>query len=115
VNWRFESGDHIEANIIPLGERLTEPFEVANGVTIQPGAYDFLRGRLEVEFAARRKIAGQLNWQFGGFYQGHLHQLELEGDWKASSTLTLQLNGEHDIGRLPAGNFETSSLVCAPS
>jgi hypothetical protein len=108
VNWRFESGDRFEANVIPQGERLTEPFEVANGVTIEPGPYDFVRYRLEAEFAARRKVGGQLTWRFGGFFHGHLHQLELEGDWKASSTLILQLNGEHDIGRLPAGNFETS-------
>jgi hypothetical protein len=110
VNWRFESGDRIEANVIPLGERLAEPFEVANGVTIEPGPYDFVRYRLEAEFAARRKIAGQLTWRFGGFYHGHLHQFELEGNWKASSSLILELNGEHDIGRLPAGNFETSLI-----
>ena len=108
VNWRFESGDRIEANLIPQGERLTEPFEVADGVLIEPGPYDFIRGRLEVEFAARRNVAGQLTWRFGGFFHGHLHQFELEGNWKVSSTLILEANGEHDIGRLPAGNFETS-------
>jgi hypothetical protein len=108
VNWRFESGDRIEANVIPQGERLDAPFEVADSVVIQPGAYHFVRYRLEVEFAARRNIAGQATWRFGRFYGGRLDQIELEGDWKLSSTFILQFTGEHNIGRLPSGNFKTT-------
>lgn len=110
LNWQFESGDRIEANIIPQGERLADPFEVVDAVTITPGPYDFVRGRVQAEFAARRRVAGQLTWQFGGFFHGHLHQFELEGNWKVSSTLILELTGEHDIGRLPVGNFDTSLI-----
>jgi hypothetical protein len=108
VNWRFESGDRIEANVIPQGERLDAPFNVADTVVVQPGAYHFVRYRLEAEFAARRSVSGQATWRFGGFYGGQLHQFQLEGEWKASSNLILQLTGEHDIGRLPVGNFTTT-------
>ncbi len=110
LNWRFESGDRIEANVIPQGERLPAPFEVADGVTLQPGAYHFVRYRLEVELAARRRLAGQLTWRFGEFYSGHLHQLVAEGSWRPTSSLILELEGEHDIGRLPEGNFEQSLI-----
>ncbi|HEV8358440.1 MAG TPA: DUF5916 domain-containing protein [Gemmatimonadales bacterium] len=105
VNWRFESGDRIEANVIPQGERLDAPFEVAEGVVIPPGAYDFVRYRLEAELAARRTVSGQLTWRFGGFYAGHLHQIEFEGAWKPSASFILELEGEHDIGRLREGDF----------
>ena len=110
VNWRFESGDRIEANVIPQGERLDEPFRIADTVVIQPGSYDFTRYRLEVEFAARRPVSGQLTWRFGPFYDGSLHQLIMSGAWKPSATFILQVNGEHDIGRLPTGDFDTSLL-----
>src|ERR1043166_4542913 len=106
VNWRFESGDRIEANVIPQGERLDAPFEVAGGVVIPSRGYDFVRYRLEAELAARRALSGQLTWRFGGFYDGHLHQIEVEAAWKPSATFVLQLTGEHDIGRLPEGNFD---------
>jgi hypothetical protein len=106
LNWRFESGDRIEANVIPQGERLSAPFEVADGVTLQPGAYHFVRYRLEAELASRRRLAGQFTWRFGEFYSGHLHQLEGEAVWRPTSSLIFELNGEHDIGRLPEGNFE---------
>ena len=110
VNWRLESGDRFEANVIPQGERLDQPFEVSDGATIAPGAYHFVRYRLEVESAVRRRLAGQLTWRFGQFYDGHLHQLELESAWRPSSSLILELSGEHDIGRV-AGTGFTESLV----
>jgi hypothetical protein len=110
LNWRFESGDRFEANVIPQGERLVQPFEVAEGVVIPPGSYHLVRYRLEVETAARRTLSGQLTWRFGGFYDGHLHQFEVEGAWKPSSSFILELNGEHDIGGLPEGDF-TQTLV----
>ena len=79
-------------------------------MVIPPGAYNFVRYRLEAEFAARRKLSGQLTWRFGGFYQGHLHQLIATGEFKPSANFILRVNGEHDIGRLPFGDFETTLL-----
>ena len=31
VNWRLESGDRFEFNVVPAGERLMEPFEIGDG------------------------------------------------------------------------------------
>ena len=110
INFELESGDRFEANISPQGEHLVEPFEVADGVIIAPGSYHFSRYRLETEFAARRRISGQLTWRFGGFYSGTLHQLEAEAAWKPSPQVSLELDAEHDIGRLPEGNFSSSVI-----
>jgi hypothetical protein len=106
VNWRLESGDRFEFNVVPTGERLTEPFEIVAGVTIPEGVYDWRRYRLEVETAAKRKISGQATWWFGGFYTGTLHQLVLEAAWTPSPLITFLLNGEHDIGRLEQEHFD---------
>jgi hypothetical protein len=69
-----------------------------------------VRYRLEVESAVRRRLAGQLTWWFGQFYDGHLHQIELESVWRPSSSVILELSGEHDIGRVAGIGF-TESLV----
>jgi hypothetical protein len=110
VNWRLESGDRIELNVVPTGERLTQPFEIAEGVVIPPGSYDWRRYRAEVETASKRKLAGQLTWWFGGFYGGTLHELEVEGAWTPSPIVTFLLSGERNIGRLPAGDFDQTLL-----
>jgi hypothetical protein len=110
INWRLESGDRFEANVVPQGERLIQPFEVADGVIIPEGAHRFTRYRLEVESASRRPVSGQATWWFGGFYGGHLHEIELDAAWRPSPQVTLELSGEHNIGRLPEGNFSSTVL-----
>ncbi len=106
LNWRLESGDRFEFNVNPTGERLVEPFEIARGVVIPPGAYAWRRFRLELQTAAKRKLSGQATWWFGGFYTGRLDQLELEAAWTPSPVVTFLVNAEHDIGRLEQGDFD---------
>lgn len=105
VNCRLESGDRFEFNIVPTGERLLAPFEVTDGVTIPAGAYHFPRFRVEAGSAAKRRVSAQATWWFGEFYDGRLDQFELRADWRPSSLVIVELNGERDVGRLPEGNF----------
>lgn len=105
INWRLESGDRFEFNIIPIGERLEEPFEIVDGVTIPAGRYHWRKYRLEGGLAAKRRFSGQLTWWFGGFYGGKLDQIELTTAWKPSPLFIMEFSGERDIGRLPQGRF----------
>jgi hypothetical protein len=54
----------------PTGERLVEPFDVEDGVSIAPGSYQWRRYRLEAGTAQKRRLYTQLTWWFGGFYDG---------------------------------------------
>ncbi|MEJ2502412.1 MAG: DUF5916 domain-containing protein [Gemmatimonadota bacterium] len=110
VNWRFESGDRLEANWVPQGERLPVPFEVVDGVVIPVGEYHWSRYRVEGQFASKRKLSGQATWWFGGYYGGTLHEIQLRGSWNPSPLLTVDLTGERNIGDLPEGSF-TVDLV----
>lgn len=110
VNWRFESGDRFEFNLVPTGERLVEPFELADGVVVPPGSYDFARWRLEAELASDRKLSGQITWWFGSFYDGSLHEIEIESTWNPSPLLTLDLELTRNVGALRAGRFTTDLI-----
>lgn len=110
LNWRLESGDRVQANYMPRGERLVEPFEIAKGIVIPEGEYHFSRYRFELELAAKRKMNGQLTWWFGTFYGGHLHELESTLNWNPASILTFEFIGTHNIGRLPYGDFDQTLL-----
>jgi hypothetical protein len=110
INWRFRSGDRVELNVNPTGERLVTPFEIADGVVIEPGAYHWRRYRLEAGTAQKRRLSSQVTWWFGRFYDGLLDQIEWEGTWNPTPLLTLELSGERNVGRLKGGDF-TETIV----
>jgi len=104
-HFKLESGDRFEFNIIPAGEFLKEPFEIADDVAIPMGTYHYMRYRVELETSSKRRINGQGTWWFGGFYGGRLDQFELQLNWRPLSFLVFQGNFEHNIGHLPYGDF----------
>jgi hypothetical protein len=105
INWQLESGDRIEINVRPAGENIFEPFEIAENVIIPQGEYNFMRYRLEAEFAAKRRLNGQATWWFGSFYEGTLDEFSLELNWNPSSLLGFEFSGRRNQGRLPFGDF----------
>jgi hypothetical protein len=105
VNWRLTTGDRFEINANPTGERLTAPFEIADGVIIPAGSYHWYRYRLEAGFAPKRKLSGQYTHWFGRFYTGKLNEHILTAAWKPSPFFIVELNGTHNFGRLPEGTF----------
>jgi hypothetical protein len=106
VNLRFESGDRAEFNWAPHGETLVAPFEVARGVFILPGSYNFTRWRLEAQTSEHRPVRfGTTTW-FGTFYNGHLTQWEnYIRCTSPKGKVQLDLETENDFGHLPAANF----------
>lgn len=109
INWRLESGDRVEFNVVPEGEYLTAPFEL-QGVTLPPGAYQWLRYRAEAGSAAKRKLSAQVTWRFGGFYDGSLDQFLVVGTWHPAGLLSIDFTGERDLGRLKEGHFTETLL-----
>jgi hypothetical protein len=106
VNWRLESGDRLEVNANPEGERLEEPFEISDGVVIDPGSYQFIRYRLEWAMAAKRVVSGQLTWWFGDFYHGKLDEIQARVQIRPSELVVFDLNATRNIGRLEGGDFD---------
>ncbi len=104
-HFRLESGDRFEFNFRPTGERLTEPFQIEDGVTIKPGSYHWKRFRLEFETASKRRISGRATWWFGSFYTGKLDQIELYLFAKITNNIIFEANYEKNIVRLKEGDF----------
>jgi hypothetical protein len=105
INWRFESGDRLEINIQPQGERLPAPFQIAEGVEIPVGSYDWVRYRLEADFATKRTVSGRISWWFGPFYDGDVSEFSVRAEIKPSDLVTLELSGTRNDGSLPGGDF----------
>jgi hypothetical protein len=105
INWRLESGDRIEFNYVPTGERLVAPFEIADSVVIPAGSHHWTRWRLEAALASKRTISGQFTWWFGDFYTGRLDERTFTAAWKPSALFILELNGTRNVARLREGDF----------
>jgi hypothetical protein len=110
VNWRLVSGDRVEINVVPTGERLDAPFPIASGVVIPAGGYHWNRYRLEWQFAAKRKLSGQASWWFGDFYTGKLDEYILTGAWKPTPLFVVEMNGTRNVARLAEGHFTQEVL-----
>lgn len=107
INIRMETGDRFELNWNPHGEILRAPFEVAPGVIIPPGSYQFNRWRGEAQTSPHRTLQfGNTSW-LGEFYNGDLWQQINYLKWTSPrGRLQLEVDTENDFGHMPEGNFQ---------
>jgi hypothetical protein len=105
LNWRFRSGDRVQLNATPVGERLIEPFEVSAGILVPPGSYEWWRRSVSISTAQKRRFYTTFAWEFGQFYGGPLDAFRWSWTWNPTALYTVEFNGERNVGRLPAGPF----------
>jgi hypothetical protein len=105
INFRTESGEHIEFNVIPNREVLPVDFEVSEGIIIQSGDYSFLNYRFEVNTASYRKAQFDFSYRFGEFYDGHYNDIETGVTLKLDGYATMELGANLVRGNLPQGKF----------
>jgi len=105
LNLRSQRGEHIEFNIIPNHDVLPADFEVAKGVIIPAGAYDFVNYRFEYSTPAYHALAFELSYRFGDFYSGTYRDatLGLALRLKGHANISLNFNLVH--GSLEQGTF----------
>jgi len=106
LNWRLESGDRIEFNIVPNMELLPESFNLTDDVSVAAGKHHWTRYRLEFQSASKRRVTTKISWWFGSFYNGDMDQIQAQCSWRPSHRLNFALEGERAIGRLPAGKTD---------
>lgn len=105
VNFRTESGEHIEFNIIPNREILPVDFEVAEGILIPKGDYRFVNYRFEVNTASYRKAQFDFSYRFGEFYNGLYNDIETGVTLKFDGYATMEVGANLVRGNLPQGKF----------
>jgi hypothetical protein len=108
-DWLLESGERVTFKILPQGDRPPEDFEVfespSRTVTIPAGSYEWTRYSVLGAFAEKRKISGELIYEFGPFYGGDLKTVEGTLAVKPWSGLTVEFSGERNRAELPEGAF----------
>ncbi|MEM6376724.1 MAG: DUF5916 domain-containing protein [Bacteroidota bacterium] len=82
ANWspldlEWQTGGEFEIRITQEWQQLDEPFEPL-GVTIAPGAYQFTSVDFGLSSDFSRKLAGELRYEIGDFYDGKFSRLFTE-------------------------------------
>ena len=89
-------------------ERLDEPFEITDDITLPLGAeYNFARYGFWMQTANRRVLAVSMRYDAGDFYSGSREERVFNLTVRARPGLIVGFNGEWNSVELPEGNFST--------
>jgi hypothetical protein len=105
LSLRTESGERLQFEVVANRDVLPYDFEVARGVVLPLGPYDFTNYRIELNSATHRPAALNLGYSSGKFYSGHLDETTVGLTLKVKGYANLALNADLVRGRLPEGNF----------
>jgi hypothetical protein len=111
VKYDFNSGDHFELNYAAQFERLFEPFEIAQGVTLPTGDYRFDRWCVQFNSASKRRWQFDHESWFGEFWSGHANQFETGFQYKVAPHFQTGITLEQTFARLAEGNFVAGLFV----
>ena len=101
----LESGDFVMFSLNPTKDVLPFDFEIADGVVLPKGPYDFTNVELEFHSAGYRPYGFDAEYAFGRFYSGRLSKLELGFSLRFKGYASLGLSAEVVRGVLPQGKF----------
>ena len=105
LGFRTQSGEKFGFSVVANRDVLPYDFEVAEGVVLPAGRYDFTSFRLDASTANHRPIVLEAGYNFGQFYSGHYNDVNLGLTLKFKGYATLTLDANLVRGRLPEGRF----------
>lgn len=101
----FESEDRVEVEILPVFERLDEPFRIFEGIEIPADAYDFTLYRLEIETSDARPVAARTEIRYGEFFTGRRNDLTIGLDFRPDPIAAVTLEYVQNDVSLDEGSF----------
>jgi hypothetical protein len=105
LSLKTHSGERFDVEVTKNRDVLPFDFEVAQGVTLPAGPYDFTNVQFSFNSAGHRALALDLSYNLGQFYSGHLNEAQVGLTVKVNGYANLNLKADFIRGRMPQGNF----------
>jgi hypothetical protein len=105
LSFRTQSGERFGFSVVANRDVLPYDFEVAEGVVLPAGRYDFTSLRLDASTANHRPVVVDAGYNFGQFYSGHYDDVSLGLTLKFKGYATLAFDANIVRGRLPESRF----------
>ncbi|MBI3933534.1 MAG: carbohydrate binding family 9 domain-containing protein [Acidobacteria bacterium] len=97
-------GAHYESNF----ERLTDLYEVTDGVTLPIGDYPFNESKIWYRTDRSKFLSGGIEWLWAGFYSGKRTELTLDLQVRPNYHFSTSVHYERNNIDLPQGTFTTN-------
>jgi len=112
LDWelKFAGGGRFGPEADMYQEGLKEPFEVSPGVMIPTGSYTWWTNAWDYGSDPSRPFSFLGKAEFGGFYTGNKYGGNVTFTVRRGETLSSSLLVDHNVVRLPQGDFETTLL-----
>ena len=107
---KFEGGGRFGPELNVAKEGLREPFEVAPGIAIPVGSYTSYINGWDYGSDPSRPFSFLGRAELGGFFTGNKYGGNVTFTYRRGETLSSSLLVDHNIVRLPEGDFETTLL-----
>jgi hypothetical protein len=113
VDVQFESGEQIEISVSRNFEKIYEGFDILRDgtVIILPGNYKNWVLEAEFETASFRRISGEIEYSYEGFWTGTRQDLQLGGTIRPYIGINLSANWSNSRVELPEASFITNLFV----
>jgi hypothetical protein len=105
LGFRTQSGESFGFSVVANHDVLPFDWPVSDGVVLPAGAYSYRSYRLNASTASHRPIVLEAGWNFGGYYSGHVDDVNLGLTLKLKGYATLGLDANLVRGRMPEGSF----------
>ncbi len=110
LGFTTKSGEFFEANIQRRAEKLTEDFEIHEGVVIPAAEYWFTRYELQLETFEGRPVYGYIFTQWGDFYSGTRTEYAVGATFQINSNISIRSDFTHNLITLPQGSFTVNEF-----
>lgn len=110
VHWAFRNGYEVHTGVNFTRSGLTEPFDIIEGVTIQPGTYDHVEGQLIFFTDQAAPLSFELSSIVGGRFGGDRVSLEPILRYRIGETFSSELSYNYNDFDLPVpgGQFNAN-------
>ncbi len=109
------SQDSYGFRLLPSYERLDRNFPIAPGITLPIGSdYEWMRYRLTMSTAQRRKVAFGPTYEWGGFYNGSRRRVAADTNLRLRPGVIVYTSIEWNRVDLPQGVFTTRLYRLVP-
>lgn len=95
---QFENGGLLQYAALPNWQRLRAPFRPVPGVSVAPGAYDYLRHAITLQTDPSARVAFRVEGQTGGYFDGTLQTWR--GVLQATPDPRVAINADYTVNRL---------------